>query len=72
MAKMKNKEVKSEPQYIVVSDQRRLFLQDHVNEYLAKGYKPVGGVSVVSYSAHDGVPLLEFFQAMERSVNYFA
>ena len=72
MAKMKNKEVETEPVYMIVSDQRRLFLQDRVNEYLTAGYHLVGGVSCVAYQNSDKTMTLEFFQAMEKKPNYFA
>jgi len=70
MAKMKNKEIEVEPVYMVVSDQRRLFLQDRVNEYLTLGYHPVGGVYCVAYQRKNSPVVLEFFQAMERKPNY--
>ena len=51
-----------EPRYIVVSGETVQYLQDSVNEFIVKGYSPVGGVCAT--------PGEGYYQAMIRQENY--
>ena len=51
-----------EPRYIVVSGEIIQSLQDSVNDFIVKGYSPVGGVCAT--------PGEGYYQAMIRQENY--